>query len=106
MWRVRIALAAVLAAGTIGAGAATVSAHNAGCVQTGNGDYVFVGSNRDSPEVSPNNPNSFTVPAGTFLDLQPESFGSDQYGARYAADQGGSRVERPVSCSPSGPRAQ
>lgn len=95
---------------------APVAAHNAGCVQTGNGDYVFVGSNKESPAVPATNPNSSFDPRehrmGVFLDLQPESPGSDQYGARFAADQGNSAVDRPVTsptdprdCQPPGPRA-
>ena len=66
------------------------------CVRTGNGEYVSVGSNKEAPYVSSNNPNS--LPNGQ-LDLQPGS--GDQYGARYAADQGQSRVERPSGqCTP------
>ena len=84
-----IALAAAVAPGV-------ASSHNAGCVPTGNGKYVFVGSNKNSPEVSEHNPNSgYDAVTGTYyLDLQPGS--GDQFGARHAADQGGSAVERPT----------
>jgi hypothetical protein len=53
------------------------------------------------------NPNSSYDPLrdGTFLDLQPQTPGSDQYCARYAADQGQSAVERPENCALTGPRA-
>ena len=92
---------------------ALVAAHNAGCVQSGTGEYVFVGSNKDSPTVSQNNPNSRPrlnpetgEPTGEYqLDLQPDGPG-DQYGARHAADQGGSAVVRPFVCEPTGPRAE
>jgi hypothetical protein len=108
MWRLlRIVVALALASTVVTVGAATVAAHNAGCVLTGNGEYVFVGSNKVSPAVPEQNPNSTYDPLrdGNFLDLQPQTPGSDQYGARYAADQGHSAVERPLSCAPTGPRA-
>ena len=72
------------------------SAHNAGCVQKGNGEWVFVGSNKSGPFVPEQNPNRNNTPGADFgrLDLQPEGPG-DQYGARHAADQGNSAVERP-----------
>ena len=78
-------------------------AHNAGCVQTGNGDYVFVGSNKSGPFVPEQNPNRNTTDEPGRLDLQPENRG-DQYGARHAADQGNSAVERPgqPGCTPRG----
>lgn len=76
-------------------GAAPVSAHNARCVQTGNGAWVFVGSNNDAPEVPEQNPHYHTAADAEhgLLDLQDGP--GDQYGARYAADQGNSAVERP-----------
>jgi hypothetical protein len=86
------ALAAVVAA--LGSGPA--GAHNAGCVETGNGEWVFVGSNKSGPFVPEQNPNrnaSGGADVGR-LDLQPDGPG-DQYGARHGADQGGSAVERP-----------
>ncbi|HXG76489.1 MAG TPA: hypothetical protein VNJ53_07965 [Gaiellaceae bacterium] len=79
--------------------AAPAAAHNAGCVQTGNGEWVFVGSRKDAPLVPESNPNRNTDGQ---LDLQPGS--GDQYGARYAADQGNSAVERPASCTAPPPR--
>jgi len=77
------------------------AAHNAGCVQTGNGDWVAVGSGKAAPFVPEQNPNRNTSAGSDFgrLDLQPEGPG-DQYGARFAADQGGSAVERPNLCPP------
>jgi hypothetical protein len=107
MSRSRILVAIALASMVAALGAGTAGAHNAGCVLNGNGDYVFVGSNRDSPAVPDQNPNSSydAIRGGTYLDLQPQTPGSDQYGARYAADQGHSAVVRPSVCAPSGPRA-
>ena len=79
------------------------TAHNAGCVQTGNGKWVFVGSNNEAPLVPEQNPNR-NAETGQ-LDLQPGS--GDQYGARHAADRGSSAVERPspTRCTPPEPRA-
>ncbi len=79
-------------------GTPPASAHNAGCVQTGNGAVVSVGSNKEAPVVSSHNPNS--LPNGQ-LDLLPGS--GDQYGARFAAVQGQSRVAPPPpsgQCTP------
>lgn len=107
MWRLRILVAIALASSVMTLVAGTAAAHNAGCVLNGHGEYVFVGSNRGSPAVPEQNPNSSYDPIrdGNFLDLQPGTSGSDQYGARYAADQGDSAVERPFVCVPTGPRA-
>lgn len=81
--------------------AAPAGAHNAGCVQTGNGKWVFVGSNKEAPLVPEQNPNRN---AGTGqLDLQPGP--GDQYGARFAVDQGNSAVQHPRNCTPPEPRA-
>jgi hypothetical protein len=107
MSRLRILVALALASTVVTLSAAPAAAHNAGCVLTGNGEYVFVGSNNDSPTVSEQNPNSSYDPSrdANVLDLQPQTPGSDQYGTRYAADQGDSAVERPVACAATGPRA-
>jgi hypothetical protein len=85
--------------------AAPAGAHNAGCVQTGNGKWVFVGSNKNGPFVPEQNPNRNTTPGSDFgrLDLEPGP--GDQYGARFAADQGNSAVEHPRNCTPPEPRA-
>jgi hypothetical protein len=90
-----IVVAAVVVAAT------PAGAHNAGCVQTGNGDWVAVGSGEEAPFVPEQNPNRNTTVGSDFgrLDLQPEGPG-DQYGARFAADQGNSAVERPNLCPP------
>ncbi len=102
----RLTIIAV-AVGVAAVAAVPANAHNAGCVQTGNGEYVFVGSNKNAPSVSENNPNTIYNPAtGEYnLDLQPGP--GDQYGARYAADQGNSAVERPspAKCTPPESRA-
>jgi hypothetical protein len=107
MWRLRILGACSLVTMMLMLGTGSVAAHNAGCVLTGNGEYVFVGSNKDAPAVPVQNPNSsYDATRGlNVLDLQPSTPGSDQYGARYAADQGNSAVVRPTVCSPDGPRA-
>jgi hypothetical protein len=92
----RLIVGVLVAAAVVIASTAPAAAHNAGCVQTGNGDWVFVGSNKSGPFVPEQNPNRNTTPGGDFgrLDLQPEGPG-DQYGARHAADQGNSAVQRP-----------
>ena len=87
--------------------ATPAAAHNAGCVQTGNGDWVFVGSNKPGPYVPEQNPHYHAAPDADQgrLDLQPGP--GDQYGARFAADQGNSAVERPspTRCTAPAPRA-
>jgi hypothetical protein len=62
--------------------------HNAGHVFTGDGSCLNVGSFKDGPVVPEQNPNRNTIPGDDFgrLDLIPGP--GDQYGARYAADQG------------------
>jgi hypothetical protein len=107
MLRLRIPMALILAAAVIALTSSSVAAHNAGCVQTGSGEWVFVGSNKESPAVPEQNPNSRDDPVrgGNFLDLQPDGPG-DQFGARSAADQGNSAVARPNPnvCEAMGPR--
>lgn len=100
----KLAYLGVVVVCVLALGTPPASAHNAGCVQTGNGKWVFVGSNKEAPLVSAHNPHFLPTadpndPADTGqLDLQPGS--GDQYGARFAADQGNSAVERPSSlCS-------
>lgn len=85
----RIAMLAGLVAAL--AAAAPVSAHNAGHVVLPDGSCIDVGSGKNAPYVSPNNPhvNATTDPGR--LDLEPGS--GDQYGARFAADQGGSALQ-------------
>ena len=78
--------AAVVCALTVSASPAT--AHNAGCVKTGNDEVVTVGSGKEGPFVSANNPHFHfgTENDGENygrLDLQPGD--GDQYGARFAA---------------------
>jgi hypothetical protein len=81
-------------------GAAPASPHNAGYVITGNGSCQEVGSNKEAPLVPEQNPNRNSTTGQ--LDLIPGP--GDQYGARYAADQGNSAVQRPfsstISCPP------
>ena len=89
--------AAVVCALTVGTSPA--AAHNAGCVETGNGKVVTVGSGKTGPLVSENNPHYHAAPDSDEgrLDLQPGP--GDQYGARFAADQGSSAVKRPGQCT-------
>lgn len=96
----RLMLLVTLAAVTVVTGVTPATAHNAGCVMNGNGEWVFVGSNNSGPFVPEQNPNRNTTPGSDFgrLDLQPGP--GDQYGARHAADQGNSAVERPSNCPP------
>jgi hypothetical protein len=94
----RILLALPMAALILAATTATAAAHNAGCVQTGDGTWISVGSGKSSPAVAEQNPRSSDDPprVGNFLDLTPETTG-DQYGARYAVIVG-SAVQHPSNC--------
>jgi hypothetical protein len=74
-------------------GTAPAQAHNAGYVITGNGACQEVGSNKEAPLVPEQNPNRNGATGQ--LDLIPGP--GDQYGARFAADQGNSAVQRPAS---------
>ncbi len=74
---------------------APATAHNAGCVQTGNGEWVFVGSNKSAPFVPEQNPHYHAAPDADQGRLDLQEGPGDQYGARFAADQGKSAVERP-----------
>jgi hypothetical protein len=87
--------------------ATPAGAHNAGCVQTGNGDWVFVGSNMNGPCVPEQNPNRNTTPGSDFGRLDLQEGPGDQFGARHAADQGNSAVERPspTRCTAPEPRS-
>jgi hypothetical protein len=74
-------------------GVAPAQAHNAGYVITGDGTCQEVGSGKEAPLVPEQNPNRNATTGQ--LDLIPGP--GDQYGARYAADQGNSAVQRPAS---------
>lgn len=67
-----------------------VSAHNAGHIITPDGQCHNVGSLKESPDVSDSNPNLNTTTDPGRLDLIPGP--GDQYGARFAANQGNSAV--------------
>ena len=72
-------------------GAPPASAHNAGHVLTPDGTCQDVGSGRPAPVVAEPAPGNLTTGADAGrLDLIPGS--GDQYGARYAATRGNSRV--------------
>ncbi len=77
---------------------APAQAHNAGCVPTGNGTWVSVGSGKVGPDVPEQNPHwhaptSANDPDVGRLDLIEGS--GDQYGARFAATRDGSAVVPP-----------
>ena len=82
--------------GALAIGAPPASAHNAGCVQTGNGEWVFVGSNKSAPFVPEQNPHHHDAPDADQGRLDLQEGPGDQYGARFAADQGNSAVELPL----------
>ncbi len=85
--------AAVACALALSAGPA--AAHDAGCVQAGNGKWVFVGSNKSAPFVPEQNPHYHAPSDADQGRLDLIEGPGDQYGARFAADQGNSAVERP-----------
>ena len=58
-------------------------AHNRAHVILPSGECITVGSEK-----------SVTLPDGTLLDLRPETVGADEFGAAYAAIEGGSRLEK------------
>ena len=62
------------------------AAHNAGHIFLPDGTCLSVGSFKESPDVSDSNPNLNATTDPGRLDLIPGP--GDQYGARYAADQG------------------
>jgi hypothetical protein len=83
-------LALLAAAVAALAAAAPGSAHNAGHVILSDGRCIDVGSGLNAPYVSTSNPHVNTTTDPGRLDLEPGS--GDQYGARFAADQGQSAV--------------
>ena len=85
--RTRALVLAIAAAAALGS---TAGAHNAGHVILGDGRCIDVGSGNAAPLVSAENPHVNTTTDPGRLDLEPGS--GDQYGARFAADQGGSAV--------------
>jgi hypothetical protein len=84
---------AALAAAFAAIGAAPASAHNAGHIVLDNGMCVNQGSGNPGPFVSASNPHFHTAAGDDYgrLDLIPGT--GDQYGARFAAVQGNSRVD-------------
>ena len=97
----RLTLLGVVVTAAVAVFPVPAPAHTAGCVQTGNGEWVFVGSNKSGPFVPEQNPNRNAATGQ--LDLVPGP--GDQYGARYAADQGNSAVQRPFSATQTCPPA-
>jgi hypothetical protein len=100
----RLTLFSGLIAAAIAFAVPPAKAHNAGCVQTGNGEWVFVGSSKDAPFVPEQNPNRNETPGPDFGRLDLQEGPGDQYGTRYAADQGNSAVVRPTVCTAPQPR--
>lgn len=82
----RKTLLVAAAIGALAVSAPAALAHNAGHVILNDGTCIDVGSGKDAPYVSTNNPNLNTTTDPGRLDLEPGS--GDQYGARFAADQG------------------
>ena len=86
-------------------GAAPATAHNAGCVQNGNGDWVFVGSNKNGPYVSEQNPHYHTATAKEYGRLDLVEGSGDQYGVRFVAeDEYHPAVQKPSKCTAPPPR--
>jgi len=98
MRTIALACASVVVALVAASGAA---AHNAGYVMTGNGSCQEVGSNKEGPVVPDSNPNRNASTGQLDLIAGP----GDQYGARYAAEQGNSAVQRPFSSTQTCPPA-
>jgi len=88
-----MAASAVVVATFTTALCAPAFAHNAGHIIRPDGSCVNVGSFNPAPFVPEQNPNRNTTPGTDYgrLDLEPGR--GDQYGARFAADQGSSQVE-------------
>ena len=100
MRRFSVPLALLIATALMVITTASAAAHNAGCVRTGNGEWVFVGSNNSSPAVPEQNPRSSDDPpdrVGNYLDLTPDTRG-DQYGVRFVAEIGNGAVQHPDNC--------
>ena len=90
--------AALVAALVAAFGAPSASAHNAGHVITPDGTCQDVGSGKPAPVVAEPAPGNLTTGADAGrLDLIPGP--GDQYGARFAATSGDSRV-LPGQCPP------
>lgn len=58
-------------------------AHNRAHLILPTGECIIVGSEK-----------SVTLPDGTFLDLRPETTPADEIGTSFAAEQGGSAIEK------------
>lgn len=87
----KLALLAATLAAAAGLTAASAFAHNAGHVILPDGTCVNVGSGKDAPLVGQGAPQT----VNGALDLEPNQGThdtSDQYGTRYAADQGNSAI--------------
>ncbi len=80
---------------TLAVSAGPAAAHNAGLVITGNDTVVEVGSGKGGPFVSENNPHFHAAADCDYGRLDLITGRGDQYGARFAADQGQSAVIPP-----------
>ena len=73
-------------------------AHNVGYILLPDGTCLEVGSGKDAPYVSENNPHYHDANDAEHGRLDLKEGPGDQYGARYAADQGKSAVLPPGKC--------
>ncbi len=61
----------------------TAAAHNRAHIILPSGECIVVGSQK-----------SVTLPNGSLLDLRPETTPADEFGTAFAADEGGSRLQK------------
>jgi hypothetical protein len=80
--RIRVLVLAASAVLVLAA-APIAAAHNRAHLMLPNGECIIVGSEK-----------SVTLPDGTFLDLRPETYPADEIGTSFAAEQGGSAIEK------------
>jgi hypothetical protein len=83
-------LALLVAALVAAVGAPSAFGHNAGHIILPDGSCLEVGSNKEGPFVPEQNPNQNTTTDPGRLDLIPGP--GDQYGARFAANQGNTPI--------------
>lgn len=94
MSRLRRALLCVLPVAILStsSGAVPVSAHNAGHIMFPDGRCLNVGSGKDAPLVGPGAPQNALGQLDLIYDPKNGIDTSDQYGARFAATRGNSRL--------------
>jgi hypothetical protein len=79
----KISAVLLVLAATLVMSAPPASAHNRAHVILPTGECIIVGSEM-----------SVTLPDGTLLDLRPETTDADEIGTSFAAEQGGSFLEK------------